>query len=373
MKIRLGTTDRKSIKEVKSYMNRNAPMSIHENDRWLDLGANIGAFSDLVLQNGGDVVCAVEPESSNCQLLLENCPDIPILKGIVDSSSGYKPFYLCKTDYNKYRHSKYKLSFHSPDSIDIKAFEINQLIQDYSPNALKIDIEGAEYDILSALDENTKLNKLVLEWSFDIHPETKKLLRIVRKLTRMFRTVYVTKVNFDEPIYPWYPPQCLIWASQELSPRLYKNQLELFEYLESIFIPKKSRRSVNDKCVRTITFSQNSFKPFGRNKAGPWGPNKANTKYPELYQKLIEFGKFQLRKTFNNITLNKNFQCKPHRDIHNKSDSFIIGIGDYQGGELIIEGTPIDIKNRWYSFNGKKQTHWTAPFTGTRYTIIYYD
>jgi hypothetical protein len=43
---------------------------------------------------------------------------------------------------------------------------------------------------------------------------------------------------------------------------------------------------------------------------------------------------------FTNITVNKNLQCKPHRDTGNIGDSLIIGFGEYTGGELAVaDGT----------------------------------
>lgn len=143
---------------------------------------------------------------------------------------------------------------------------------------------------------------------------------------------------------------------------------ELLDYLETIKFPKITRRSVKSRgTIQAINFSECSYKPFS---CKPPGPNKSNFKYPELYQKLKEFAPPGF--SFNCITLNKNVVCEPHRDIYNKGLSYIIGLGDYTGGELVIEGQEHNIKNHWLLFNGKK-THWTKPFTGTRYSIVYYN
>ena len=55
----------------------------------------------------------------------------------------------------------------------------------------------------------------------------------------------------------------------------------------------------------------------------------------------------------------------------------IIGLGDYLGGELgIIDSKTkvkreINIKNKFVSFDGS-DVHFTLPFTGTRYSLVYF-
>ena len=75
---------------------------------------------------------------------------------------------------------------------------------------------------------------------------------------------------------------------------------------------------------------------------------------------------------YTSITVNKNFQTSPHYDSSNIGMSMIISIGDYTGGELLVEGNIIDIHNKKFYFDGSKQLHSTMPFDGERYSIIYF-
>ena len=105
--------------------------------------------------------------------------------------------------------------------------------------------------------------------------------------------------------------------------------------------------------------------------------SKITTEYPATYDALVSFCQsnnpgFE----FTTITINRNFQCKPHVDKMNHGLSRIIGLGDYRGGQLRIHHpngtyTDHDIKNQWLEFDGK-QLHETLPFTGNRYTLIYF-
>ena len=83
---------------------------------------------------------------------------------------------------------------------------------------------------------------------------------------------------------------------------------------------------------------------------------------------------------FTTIQFNKNYQIQKHIDGYNTGISYIIGLGDYTGGELLVyfDGkdkppTPIDIKGKFYTFDGSKYYHEVADFTGNRITLVYYN
>ena len=83
---------------------------------------------------------------------------------------------------------------------------------------------------------------------------------------------------------------------------------------------------------------------------------------------------------FTTIQFNRSYKMAKHLDAKNAGVSYIIGLGDYTGGELIVyfDGkdeppTPVDIKHKFYSFDGSKYYHEVADFTGTRITLVYYS
>ena len=157
---------------------------------------------------------------------------------------------------------------------------------------------------------------------------------------------------------------------------------------------------------------------FGRNMKDPnYEYSYWSLQYPTIYQELQTF--FQKYNTthftYTHITLNKNLQCKRHTDGGNMGLSYIIAVGNYTGGALLIDDTVGDVatlpppstkttsntsasvskKSKSTSihnnnnnnnnnstifnlhrtfvlFNGKEQPHETLPFTGERYTLVYY-
>ena len=63
-------------------------------------------------------------------------------------------------------------------------------------------------------------------------------------------------------------------------------------------------------------------------------------------------------------------QFRPHTDNGagaGQSTSLIVGLGNYTGGELMVEGTKKDIRYNPIEFDGWKERHWTLPFNGERY------
>jgi len=77
------------------------------------------------------------------------------------------------------------------------------------------------------------------------------------------------------------------------------------------------------------------------------------------------------------VHINKNWLSPPHKDAGNQNESWIVGLGDYKKGELVIEFDEFDvdynIKNTFTKFDGSQWTHYTKDFEGTRYSIVFYQ
>ena len=105
-------------------------------------------------------------------------------------------------------------------------------------------------------------------------------------------------------------------------------------------------------------------------------PN-ANELFPDLLAACfrLEADLMPLRDPSSTVVVNKNAQFVPHTDSgagHGQSKSMIVGLGTYSGGELVVEGDVHDIRYRCLEFDGWKQRHWTQPFAGERYSIVFF-
>jgi hypothetical protein len=50
----------------------------------------------------------------------------------------------------------------------------------------------------------------------------------------------------------------------------------------------------------------------------------------------------------------------------------IVGLGDYAGGELFVEGRTFDIRYKAIEFDGWKLRHWTNRFNGERFSLVWF-
>jgi hypothetical protein len=123
--------------------------------------------------------------------------------------------------------------------------------------------------------------------------------------------------------------------------------------------------------------------PYWANKKGHKQELSVRTKDPkfkELYNNTRSLLKLHDPKfKYTTIQYNKNHKCAKHRDGRNVGESYIIGLGDYTGGELIVfdenDKNPVkhDIRNKFFKFNGSIYPHVTAPFKGERYTMVFFN
>lgn len=98
---------------------------------------------------------------------------------------------------------------------------------------------------------------------------------------------------------------------------------------------------------------------------------------PKLWQLLLDYAAKHVAIPWDGCTVNDSYLSAPHRDKGNQGQSYTISFGDFTGGELCLEQgdshVAIDTKNKGYLFDGSTQTHWTAPFEGRRFCLVFYS
>jgi tRNA pseudouridine synthase len=81
------------------------------------------------------------------------------------------------------------------------------------------------------------------------------------------------------------------------------------------------------------------------------------------------------RPSSTHCAINCNAQFTPHVDSGRglgQTMSMIVGLGEYAGGELVVEGLKHDIRYRAVEFDGWKLRHWTRPFHGERFSLVWF-
>jgi len=94
---------------------------------------------------------------------------------------------------------------------------------------------------------------------------------------------------------------------------------------------------------------------------------------PNLTETLVNFAKHAVPDfEFTSIQVNKNYLSALHVDKNNLGPSYIVGVGDYTDGELWVQTEgEMDCHDKWIKFDGN-HPHCTMPYSGTRYTLIYF-
>ena len=127
----------------------------------LDLGANVGGFSRIAIDQGAYMAFAVECNPRNVAKMQSTFYDELKFKLIDAAVSGTDDeelsFYIADT--SKKAHCSSSLikrrgsGWGNPNQVTVKNINIKTLLEAYRPDIVKIDIEGAEYGIIEQVLE----------------------------------------------------------------------------------------------------------------------------------------------------------------------------------------------------------------------------
>jgi FkbM family methyltransferase len=117
----------------------------------LDLGGNVGGFTKLAIDNGATAVYTVECDLRNFEKLsnsFANEPKANIIHAAVSGSENETiKIYKGNTGGSHCSTSILKRNLFV-EYDEVRNIHIKELLENYKPDIIKIDIEGAEYDII---------------------------------------------------------------------------------------------------------------------------------------------------------------------------------------------------------------------------------
>lgn len=217
---RPGTTDIRVIHEVitnRCYRRAKVGFDVEAGEKWLDLGANIGAFAAYAHSRGARCE-SFEPEPGCFAVLKVNRqPGCNIFRAAVTSHDGPTiPFFAQKDKARQATAST--LSHRSRNRMEAVGEVANVCAADLPRyyNGVKMDIEGAEHDIIDR-GMIPACDKLVLEYHSTVDRSVANMARRVEVLRSLFDNVYLEpemeraiasgaleyRPFFDRQIFAW--------------------------------------------------------------------------------------------------------------------------------------------------------------------------
>lgn len=178
IKIRKNSTDLMALTHVwliEEYKQQN--FEIKSSDVVIDVGAHIGLFTIYASQfcNKGQIF-SFEPVKENYDLLMENIKEnslnqVKSFNLAVSNSNDLIKMYLNSDE------SGHSMFSTSSKNIQVKSISLEKIFEEnniHHCDFLKLDCEGAEYEIIKNLPQKyfEKIDKMIIEYHMaDSHPE----------------------------------------------------------------------------------------------------------------------------------------------------------------------------------------------------------
>ena len=171
MTVRSGTTDIRSLKEVNHAYRA---LDITERSVVLDVGGNIGGFARQAAERGARLVVTVEPDANNYRLLKKNTAKYPSIIALNAALiiGAEKTITLYTMDPARYtsRGSHSIVPTRGRIAQTVEALNFAKLLKDVRPSIIKMDCEGAEYELLQT-PLPSYVKQISMEWHFrSVHP-----------------------------------------------------------------------------------------------------------------------------------------------------------------------------------------------------------
>ena len=144
-------------------------LNIDKDDVVLDIGACVGGFAKRYHELAKRIIC-FEPVPVNYHKASENLIKVTNVilfnKAIVGNEDKDR---LINIDVNnRGAHSMY---VDKNSNLIVGCENINEMIEAYKPTKLKLDCEGAEYEIIKAIKDWSGIKGLIMEWHEFIHKQ----------------------------------------------------------------------------------------------------------------------------------------------------------------------------------------------------------
>lgn len=177
------TLDEYVIKEQRCY---DSLLQFAKGNVIMDIGANIGAFAHRALKAGASYVVCFEPDPDNIEVFnRQKLGNVKLVKGAIAQEKGTAKLYL-NGGKNKGMHTLQPIN--GREVVEVKTYPFMGAIERYSPDFIKIDIEGGEFEFdLSHIPEGVK--GIAIEIHLNHKGNRELAVDLIRQLKKQFPNV----------------------------------------------------------------------------------------------------------------------------------------------------------------------------------------
>ena len=153
---------------------------------------------------------------------------------------------------------------------------------------------------------------------------------------------------------------------------LSKNQVQ---WIDAVLLPALQQKKIKYTNVRTNSGAgKTQCFGYGCRRGRTDDFFKANVQNVELYSLLLLLGSEIVPShiKFTCIQVNHNYESKPHMDKKNVGESLTFSLGNFTGGELVVDGIPNQTKLLPLVFDASTHEHYNLPIQGNRYSITFF-
>lgn len=196
----------------KAYERPRRGFRIEGSERWLDCGANIGAFTCWAAKKTAAVM-AVEACAANVEMVKKNLRAnglFAVVKhGFVSLEQG-----LTNIHYNADTPGRSGKFSKKGIEEQVENAPLAEMLQSFAPAGLKLDIEGGEFDLLDAGFPLDGLRAVAMEYHYRFDKSCANARRRIERLRDHFKDHIVSKQTLtaetwggwvDEMMFFWNP------------------------------------------------------------------------------------------------------------------------------------------------------------------------
>jgi FkbM family methyltransferase len=131
----------------------------------MDIGANVGHVSRWLQDNGAKRVVSYEPHPGAFAQLKERCPDCELINAALLTKAGTATIATSQKDADAGYFCNASMTSALPVKTEVDVLSFPAELRRVKPTAIKMDVEGSEYDMLL----NTRLVKRIKWVSMEVH------------------------------------------------------------------------------------------------------------------------------------------------------------------------------------------------------------